>query len=191
MTDSIAGPQFPDVADNLVEEEDDSKPFNIFEYIGRPTAERGVRHKLSGDTARKMGKLDALRILMSIAGDTWEKDLLLGAREEGRGAGQGAGAAFTCPRTQGHFPDPASCRVYYTCSGGVAARHTCQVSRYLHYLHTYLQYLHVSDGPGVEHGEARVRLGAERGLHGGQETRGHAVTRDTWRLQLSRRRRRS
>ena len=79
-----------------------------------------------------MGKLDALRILMSIAGDTWEKDLLLGAGEEGRGAGQGAGAAFTCPRTQGHFPDPASCRVYYTCSGGVAARHTCQVSRYLH-----------------------------------------------------------
>ena len=138
-----------------------------------------------------MGKLDALRILMSIAGDTWEKDLLLGAGEEGRGAGQGAGAGFTCPRTQGHFPDPASCRVYYTCSGGVAARHTCQVSRYLHYLHTYLQYLHVSDGPGVEHGEARVRLGAERGLHGGQETRGHAVTRHTWRIQLSRRRRRS
>ena len=82
MTAWIAGPQFPDVADNLVEEEDDSKPFNIFEYIGRPTAERGVRHKLSGDTARKMGKLDALRILMSIAGDTWEKDLLLGAGEE-------------------------------------------------------------------------------------------------------------
>ena len=91
MTAWIAGPQFPDVADNLVEEEDDGKPFNIFEYIGRPTAERGVRHKLSGDTARKMGKLDALRILMSIAGDSWEKDLLLGAREEGRGAGQGAG----------------------------------------------------------------------------------------------------
>ena len=61
MTAWIAGPQFPDVADNLVEEEDDGKPFNIFEYIGRPTAERGVRHKLSGDSARKMGKLDALR----------------------------------------------------------------------------------------------------------------------------------
>ena len=143
MTAWIAGPQFPDVADNLVEEEDDSKPFNIFEYIGRPTAERGVRHKLSGDTARKMGKLDALRILMSIAGDTWEEDLLLGAGEEGRGAGQGAGAAFTCPRTQGHFPDPASCRVYYTCSGGVAARHTCQVSRYLHYLHVSSLSTHV------------------------------------------------
>ena len=49
-----------------------------------------------------------------------------------------------------------------------------------------VQYLHVSDGPRVEHGKARVRLGAERGLHGGQETRGHAVTRHTWRLQLSR-----
>ena len=43
----------------------------------------------------------------------------------------------------------------------------------------------MSDGPGVEHGEARVRLGAERGLHGGQETRGHAVTRDTWRYSLA------
>ena len=95
MTAWIAGPQFPDVADNLVEEEDDSKPFNIFEYIGRPTADRGVRRKQNGGDKRRMGKLDALRVLMTIAGDSWERDLLMGSKG-GSGAGNSGKSEMLC-----------------------------------------------------------------------------------------------
>ena len=67
-------------ATNTIEAAD--KPFNIFEYIGRPTAEREARHKVDGGDMKKMGKMDALRILMSIAGDHWEKDLLMGSHDD-------------------------------------------------------------------------------------------------------------
>ena len=59
----------------------DEKPFNIFEYIGRPTAEREVRKK-QDMKGKKMGKMDALKMLMSIAGDSWEKDLLMGSKDD-------------------------------------------------------------------------------------------------------------
>ena len=68
------------------------KEFNIFEYIGRPTADRGVRKKQNGDKKR-MGKLDALSILMSIAGASWEKDLVMGSKNE---AGAGNTGRWSC-----------------------------------------------------------------------------------------------
>ena len=78
-----------DISDNLVEPLGNGitggKGCNICEYIGRPTAVRGVRKKQSGDKKR-MGKMDALRALMSIAGDSWEKDLVMGSKNEA-GAG--------------------------------------------------------------------------------------------------------
>ena len=81
--------EFPDISENLVEPQGNGitgdKDFNIFEYIGRPTADRGVRKKQTGDKKR-MGKLDALSILMSIAGASWEKDLVMGSKNEA-GAG--------------------------------------------------------------------------------------------------------
>jgi len=98
--------------------------FNIFEYIGRPTADRGVRRKQNGGDKRRMGKLDALRVLMTIAGDSWERDLLMGSKG-GSGAGN-SDTSFVCPALSGHFPDPDTCSVYYTCAGGTARRNTCQ-----------------------------------------------------------------
>ena len=78
------------VSNNLVEDED--KPFNIFEYIGRPTAEREVRKKINGErSGKKMGRLDALQILMTIAGDTWEQDLVMGSKDDGSASGGHAG----------------------------------------------------------------------------------------------------
>ena len=140
---------------NLVEDDED-KPFNIFEYIGRPTAEREVRKKVSGEM-KKMGKVDALRILMTIAGDTWEQDLVMGSKDDGSASGghagqiwgifmtkihyfleqkvrekvlcklfDVAGSNFDCPVPNGHFPDPDTCSVYYQCAGGVSHKYTCQ-----------------------------------------------------------------
>jgi len=112
------------VINNLVEDDED-KPFNIFEYIGRPTAEREVRKKVSGEM-KKMGKVDALRILMTIAGDTWEQDLVMGSKDDGSASGGHAGSNFDCPLLNGHFPDPDTCSVYYQCAGGVSHKYTCQ-----------------------------------------------------------------
>jgi len=113
------------VSNNLVEDED--KPFNIFEYIGRPTAEREVRKKINGErSGKKMGRLDALQILMTIAGDTWEQDLVMGSKDDGSASGGHAGSSFDCPVPNGHFPDPDTCSVYYQCAGGVSHKYTCQ-----------------------------------------------------------------
>lgn len=82
--------EYPNISDNTIEPQGDrgitgDKEFNIFEYIGRPTSDRGVRKKQSGDK-KKMGRLDALSILMSIAGASWEEDLVMGSKNEA-GAG--------------------------------------------------------------------------------------------------------
>ena len=69
------------------------KEFNIFEYIGRPTADRGVRKKQNGDKKR-MGKVDALSILMSIAGASWEKDLVMGSKNEAGAGNTGRWSRF-------------------------------------------------------------------------------------------------
>ena len=69
------------VINPAVNEVSEEKPFNIFEYIGRPTAEREVRKK-QDMKGKKMGKMDALKMLMSIAGDSWEKDLLMGSKDD-------------------------------------------------------------------------------------------------------------
>ena len=69
--------------------DDDDKPFNIFEYIGRPTAEREVRRKQDLKTMKRMGKMDALKMLMMIAGDSWETDLVMGSQEEVEGGHSG------------------------------------------------------------------------------------------------------
>ena len=37
-----------------------------------------------------------------------------------------ADTSFVCPALSGHFPDPDTCSVYYTCAGGTARRNTCQ-----------------------------------------------------------------
>ena len=85
---------------NLVEDDED-KPFNIFEYIGRPTAEREVRRKVNGEM-KKMGKVDALRILMTIAGDTWEQDLVMGSKDDGSAYGGHAGQIWGIFMTKIH-----------------------------------------------------------------------------------------
>ena len=36
------------------------------------------------------------------------------------------GSSFVCPALSGHFPDPDTCSVYYTCAGGSSHRNTCQ-----------------------------------------------------------------
>lgn len=128
VTPGRVSQEFPDISENLVEPQASGgitgdKEFNIFEYIGRPTADRGVRKKQNGDKKR-MGKLDALSILMSIAGASWEKDLVMGSKNEA-GAGN-TGSSFVCPALSGHFPDPDTCSVYYTCAGGTSHRNTCQ-----------------------------------------------------------------
>ena len=38
-----------------------------------------------------MGRMDALRILMTIAGDTWEQDLVMGSKDDGSASGGHAG----------------------------------------------------------------------------------------------------
>merc|ERR1711953_1397284 len=95
------------------------KPFNIFEYISRPTSNRQARKKVNTKKIKKMGKMDALKILMKIAGDHWERDLMMGSKAE-RGSSSTAGETvdFVCPSSEGHFPDPAQCDVYYQCAGG-------------------------------------------------------------------------
>ena len=73
------------ISNNIpTENQDQDQPFNIFEYIGRPTAEREVRKKLNNmaGSGKKMGKMEALNMLMSIAGDHWEKDLLMGQKDD-------------------------------------------------------------------------------------------------------------
>ena len=89
------------VNNNLVEDDED-KPFNIFEYIGRPTAEREVRRKVNGEM-KKMGKVDALRILMTIAGDTWEQDLVMGSKDDGSASGGHAGQIWAIFMTKIHY----------------------------------------------------------------------------------------
>ena len=102
------------------------KPFNIFEYISRPTSNRQARQKVNTKKMKKMGKMDALKILMKIAGDHWERDLMMGSKAE-RGSSSTAGETvdFVCPSSEGHFPDPAQCDVYYQCAGGAPHRYSC------------------------------------------------------------------
>ena len=92
-------PGFPDISENLIEPMNNGitgdNDFNIFEYIGRPTADRGVRRKQNGGDKRRMGKLDALRVLMTIAGDSWERDLLMGSKG-GSGAGNSGKSEMLC-----------------------------------------------------------------------------------------------
>ena len=75
---------------------------------------------------KKMGKMDALKILMKIAGDHWERDLMMGSKAE-RGSSSTAGETvdFVCPASEGHFPDPEQCDVYYQCAGGAPHRYSC------------------------------------------------------------------
>jgi len=110
----------------LTENQDQDQPFNIFEYIGRPTAEREVRKKLNNmaGSGKKMGKMEALNMLMSIAGDHWEKDLLMGQKDDNSDGLSGTN--FVCPMSDGHFPDSDKCDVYYTCAGGIPHKYTCQ-----------------------------------------------------------------
>ena len=88
------------------------KPFNIFEYISRPTSNRQARQKVNTKKMKKMGKMDALKILMKIAGDHWERDLMMGSKTE-RGSSSTAGETvdFACPASEGHFPHPQDCDV--------------------------------------------------------------------------------
>lgn len=102
------------------------KPFNIFEYISRPTSNRQARQKVNTKKMKKMGKMDALKILMKIAGDHWERDLMMGSKAE-RGSSSTAGETvdFECPALEGHFPHPEQCDVYYQCAAGAAHRYSC------------------------------------------------------------------
>ena len=102
------------------------KQFNIFEYISRPTSDRRARQKVSPTKMSKMGKMDALKILMKIAGDDWEKDLVMGAKEEhGSISSAGERVSFQCPAEEGNFPDSGQCDVYYQCAGGRPHRYSC------------------------------------------------------------------
>ena len=128
----ITGEKFPtpddDIINNIVPtvSQNNDKPFNIFEYISRPTANRGVRQKISPGKMGKMGKMDALKILMKIAGDDWERDLVMGAKEEhGSISSAGEKVSFLCPASEGNFPDSSRCDVYYSCAGGLAHRYSC------------------------------------------------------------------
>ena len=48
-----------------------------------------MRRKQDLKTMKRMGKMDALKMLMMIAGDSWETDLVMGSREEVEGGHSG------------------------------------------------------------------------------------------------------
>ena len=73
----------------------------------------------------KMGKMDALKILMKIAGDHWERDLMVGSKDSLGSSTAGEKVEFLCPANSGHFPDSSRCDVYYQCAGGTAHRYSC------------------------------------------------------------------
>ena len=75
-----------------------------------------VHHK-SGQS----GKSAALLKLMEIAGDDWSSGGS-GAKERVRSRGQ----EFSCPRSEGHFPDPGTCDVYYQCAQATPHRRQCE-----------------------------------------------------------------
>ena len=63
------------------------------------------------------GRSAALLKLMEIAGADWGPPV--------SGAGPRAGAVFSCPRAEGHYPAPGSCSVYYQCAQATAHRREC------------------------------------------------------------------
>ena len=60
----------------------------------------------------------ALEKLMAIAGEDWD----LGTSSTDPGPGP---EVFMCPVSEGHFPSPRDCSVYYQCAQGQAHRRSC------------------------------------------------------------------
>lgn len=75
--------------------------------------------------AGQSGKSAALLKLMEIAGDDWSKGGSEGAKETARSGARGR-QEFSCPLSEGHFPDPGSCSVYYQCAQGTPHRRQCE-----------------------------------------------------------------
>ena len=91
------------------------------------TKVRDKAEKLKSVTSKKksvskFGKSAALLKLMEIAGDDWTdtKDDTRRGKETYRGQ-------FECPVSEGHFPDPEDCSVYYQCAQGTPHRRQCEV----------------------------------------------------------------
>ena len=70
------------------------------------------------------GKSAALLKLMEIAGDDWSPRGS-GAKETARSGARGR-QEFSCPLSEGHFPEPGSCAVYYQCAQGTPHRRQCE-----------------------------------------------------------------
>ena len=82
-----------------------------------------VHHQPSA--AGQSGKSAALLKLMEIAGDDWSQGGSGEAKEMAR-SGPRRRQEFSCPLTEGHFPDPGSCSVYYQCAQGTPHRRQCE-----------------------------------------------------------------
>jgi len=57
---------------------------------------------------------------MAIAGDDWDDETGLVK------GGDDGGDSFTCPASEGDYPAPGVCDVYYQCAQGKPYKHRCE-----------------------------------------------------------------
>jgi len=77
-------------------------------------------NQIHEESHAKHPKSAALKALYAIAGDDWDTSRNI---EKSLSTAQ---SKFQCPASEGHFPDPDNCEVYYQCAHGTSTKYHCQ-----------------------------------------------------------------
>ena len=94
----------------------------LFQTINQEAVDRPIHQKLYNSKPEKMPKSAALKRLMAIAGDDWDR---LGKGLETNMLST-THTVFKCPASDGDYPDTHDCGVYYQCYQGTPYKHSCQ-----------------------------------------------------------------
>ena len=89
------------------------------------TSRRPAENSLISDRVKEGSRSAALLKLMEIAGEDWSR-----SREEDRAPSRAKTVKFSCPESEGNFPAPDSCSVYYQCAQGTPHRRQCDTGLY-------------------------------------------------------------